>query len=66
MSFLYSDEILNVLSKTISRVREEEVKAVLSLLLETDRIFCDGFGRSGLCTKGFAMRMMQMPRKPNR
>ena len=63
MSFLYSDEILNALSKTISRVREEEVKEVLSLLLETDRIFCDGFGRSGLCTKGFAMRMMQMGKR---
>ncbi|NGP44834.1 6-phospho-3-hexuloisomerase [Bacillaceae bacterium SIJ1] len=49
-----ANEVLTV----VERVSEHEAEAVAHALLESNRIFVSGEGRSGLVGKTFAMRLM--------
>lgn len=60
MSFMYSREILKELEKTLANVEKEDADLFVEMLQQANRIFCDGLGRSGLCCKGFAMRLMHL------
>src|SRR5690242_20696995 len=60
-------EIKNVLSAIpaelaacLGRVDENEVARAVDALASAPRIFVAGAGRSGLATRGFAMRLMHM------
>lgn len=52
--------IMNEIEDVISKVREEELQAVINEVDKNKRIFVCGEGRSGLSAKGFAMRLMHL------
>lgn len=52
--------LIEELKRTILAISPEEVRAAEEAIEKAEHIFCDGFGRSGLCCKGFAMRLMQL------
>lgn len=54
------DQILEEIKDVISKVDEEEIKKIVSILKKDMRIFVDGEGRSGFQAKGFAMRLMHI------
>lgn len=60
MAFMYSGEILDELERAVSGIRQEEAEAFEKLICQAGRIFCDGLGRSGLCCRAFAMRLMHL------
>ena len=60
MALMYSGEILKELEKAVSGIDRADTEAMEEALLRARRVFCDGLGRSGLCCKGFAMRLMHM------
>lgn len=48
------------LGELVQQVRAEEVQALLDSILQAQRIFVAGQGRSGLLMKMFALRLMQL------
>lgn len=56
IAVLVQDEVANV----ISAVDPEEITSFISSLLNADRIFIAGNGRTGLQMKAFAMRLMHL------
>ena len=60
MALMYSGEILKELEKAVSGIDRADTEAMEEALLRARRVFCDGLGRSGLCCKGFAMRLMHL------
>ena len=60
MAFMYSEEILKEVREAVSGIRKEQAEALETEIEKAGRIFCDGLGRSGLCCKGFAMRLMHL------
>lgn len=57
---MYSGEILRELEQAVRAIEKKDVDRFVKTLQQADRIFCDGLGRSGLCCKGFAMRLMHL------
>ena len=57
---MYSKKILKELEISISKVQEEEILVLTEELKRSEKIFCDGLGRSGLVCRGFAMRLMHL------
>ena len=53
-------QILQELEKTLSNIDNEQTDALLNMLLEAEKIFVAGAGRSGFMIKAFAMRLMHM------
>ena len=54
------DAILNDLGRVIKAVDPEETRRFKRALLDADRIYLAGAGRSGLITRAFAMRLVQL------
>lgn len=52
--------ILAELKRSISTINDQDVHCTVTMLLQANHIFCDGLGRSGLCCRAFAMRLMQL------
>ena len=52
--------IMNEIEDVMSKVKEEELQAVINEVDKNKRIFVCGEGRSGLSAKGFAMRLMHL------
>ncbi len=54
------NSIMAEVSTALSSVDEEAVLALQRLILQAPRIFVAGTGRSGLCLRAFAMRLMHL------
>jgi 6-phospho-3-hexuloisomerase len=55
-----SDRVLGELGSILRCVDEEAVENLVAGILSSDLIFLAGMGRSGLVTRPFAMRLMQL------
>lgn len=56
----YLSEILNELKPAVTFIADEEAENLANKILNSNKIFVAGAGRSGLMIKSFAMRLMQM------
>ncbi|MCR8632610.1 6-phospho-3-hexuloisomerase [Paenibacillus radicis (ex Xue et al. 2023)] len=56
----YTNEVIKELNRTVSLISEESAEKLVEHILQAERIFVAGAGRSGLMMKAFAMRMMHM------
>lgn len=56
----FSDQILEEMTAVLNRVSDCQVEALKRILLDGNRIYIAGAGRSGLSAKAFAMRLMHM------
>jgi 6-phospho-3-hexuloisomerase len=52
--------IVENINEVIKLLDREDIKSMLQKILEGDRIFVMGAGRSGLVAKAFAMRLMHL------
>ena len=52
--------IVNQLNDVIQKLNEDDIKDMLQKILDAERIFVMGAGRSGLVGKAFAMRLMHL------
>ncbi|MCW7076034.1 MAG: 6-phospho-3-hexuloisomerase [Candidatus Syntropharchaeales archaeon] len=52
--------IKDQINETIETIDEKAVKALIDVILDADKIFVMGAGRSGLVAKAFAMRLMHL------
>jgi 6-phospho-3-hexuloisomerase len=53
-------EILDEMSRTLDQVPSPGLEALVDAVLEADRIYVVGGGRSGLMARAFAMRLMHL------
>lgn len=61
MGFLeHRNQILAEVTQCVQAIDQEIVLEILEKLTQAKTIFCDGLGRTGLQTRGFAMRLAQM------
>ena len=51
------------LARVLGRVKAREMKAFEQAILESERVFVTGLGRTGLMARGFAMRLMHLGRR---
>jgi 6-phospho-3-hexuloisomerase len=56
----YYDSILAELSRTLTRISDEDTKELVENIINSGRIFITGKGRSGFIMKYFAIRLMQI------
>lgn len=64
MSFSSNEKVvLSELETVLSQVEEEQVKAAIKLINESDKIFFHALGRAGFMGKSFVMRLMHMGRE---
>lgn len=56
----YLGEIIKELHETVELIKDEEAEKLVNSILESNKIFVAGAGRSGFMAKSFAMRMMHM------
>jgi 6-phospho-3-hexuloisomerase len=56
----YAQQIIEELQRSISQLDEEETERMAELLLQSNKIFVAGAGRSGLMGRAFAMRLMHV------
>ncbi len=52
--------IIEELQATSSRISEEEAETLVEEIIQADKVFVHGAGRSGLMGKSFVMRLMHM------
>ena len=52
--------IINDLSRTLTKIDEDEIEALETAILNAKRIFLAGKGRTGLQMRAFAMRLMHL------
>ena len=52
--------ILNELTEIAGRTSEEDLERLADRILEADRVYVTGMGRSGLMARAFAMRLMHL------
>jgi 6-phospho-3-hexuloisomerase len=57
------DDALRDLARVLRGVRARDVKAFETAILESQRVFVTGLGRTGLMARGFAMRLMHLGRR---
>ncbi len=57
---MYSEKILEEIAAAILSVTQEDVSKFAEMLQKANRVFGDGLGRSGLCCRGFIMRLMHL------
>ncbi|KHF40175.1 6-phospho-3-hexuloisomerase [Halalkalibacter okhensis] len=60
----YTQEILKELQRTADQIVDTEVEKLVNGILEANKIFVAGAGRSGFMAKSFAMRMMHVGLDP--
>lgn len=56
----YGKRVLEEITQSLLTVDDSGMAGFLEQIIRTERIFCDGCGRSGLKAKAFAMRLAQM------
>jgi len=56
----YLEEIVSELRNTTPLISDIEAEKLMNKILESNKIFVAGAGRSGFMSKSFAMRMMHM------
>ncbi|MEC1158588.1 6-phospho-3-hexuloisomerase [Cytobacillus horneckiae] len=56
----YLAEVVQELSRTVDLISDEEAEKLVNKILESQKIFVAGAGRSGFMGKSFVMRMMHM------
>lgn len=56
----YAQKIIEELHHSISQLDKEEAERVAELLLQSNKVFVAGAGRSGLMGRAFAMRLMHV------
>ncbi|WP_226673462.1 6-phospho-3-hexuloisomerase [Rossellomorea aquimaris] len=56
----YLAKVVEELSQTVHLISDEVAEKLVTLILESKKIFVAGAGRSGLMGKSFVMRMMHM------
>ncbi|KPL57672.1 6-phospho-3-hexuloisomerase [Rossellomorea vietnamensis] len=56
----YLAKVVEELSQTVHLISDEESEKLVNQILESNKIFVAGAGRSGLMGKSFVMRMMHM------
>jgi 6-phospho-3-hexuloisomerase len=56
----YLTEIVKELKQTADFIHDDEVEKLADRILQSNKVFVAGAGRSGLMVKAFAMRLMQM------
>ena len=56
----YISQILDELRGTMRHVRNDSAEKLVDAIIDTQRIFVAGAGRSGLAMKSFAMRLMHL------
>jgi 6-phospho-3-hexuloisomerase len=54
------DRVLEELTEIAGRTAEEDLAAIADRILEADRTYVTGMGRSGLMARAFAMRLMHL------
>jgi 6-phospho-3-hexuloisomerase len=60
MTDTYMEQIAGELRRTVQLIPEEQVRQLSEKLLQAERIFVAGSGRSGLMMRAFAMRLMHL------
>ena len=56
----YLSIIMEELQQSVRLIAEEEAEKLLNTVLEANKVFTAGSGRSGLMAKSFSMRLMHM------
>lgn len=56
----YRECVLEEIRRSLWQISDEKIEDLSKMIFKANHIFCDGKGRSGLVTKGFAMRLAQM------
>ena len=56
----YAQQIIEELQRSISQLDQQEAERMAELLLQSNKIFVAGAGRSGLMGRAFAMRLMHV------
>ena len=56
----YFQQIIEELQRTLSQISEQKGEEIITAILNSQRIFIAGAGKSGLAIKGFAMRLMHL------
>ncbi|PLT30459.1 6-phospho-3-hexuloisomerase [Peribacillus deserti] len=56
----FLENILEELRQTADLISDEEAEVLIGRILESEKIFLAGAGRSGFMAKSFAMRLMHM------
>jgi 6-phospho-3-hexuloisomerase len=59
-TFKYALQIIEELQHSISQLNHKEAERMAELLLQSNKIFVAGAGRSGLMGRAFAMRLMHV------
>lgn len=54
------NQILAELTSTLAQIDEKSAQALIDSIMNAERIFVAGSGRSGLIMRGFAMRLMHL------
>jgi 6-phospho-3-hexuloisomerase len=60
MKDTYMEQIAGELQRTLQLIPEDHVKQLADKLLQAERVFVAGSGRSGLMMRAFAMRLMHL------
>ena len=60
MALVKKDVVLAELRTALDSVDAEAVDALERQILQSREVFCCGYGRSGLCGRAFAMRLMHL------
>jgi 6-phospho-3-hexuloisomerase len=56
----YFSQVIEEINKTVNSIPDEASEALLNQIMQSNKIFVAGAGRSGLMGKAFVMRMMHM------
>ncbi|WP_339799328.1 6-phospho-3-hexuloisomerase [Paenibacillus sp. FSL R5-0744] len=56
----YAQQIIEELQRSISQLDQQEAERMAELLLQSNKVFVAGAGRSGLMGRAFAMRLMHV------
>ncbi|WP_138418743.1 6-phospho-3-hexuloisomerase [Aquibacillus sediminis] len=56
----FLQEIINELNHSVELIADEEAERLVNEILESNKVFVAGAGRSGFMAKSFVMRMMHM------
>jgi len=62
MSAWHLEAATRDLARVLRRIKVSQVKAFERSILESERVFVTGLGRTGLMVRGFAMRLMHLGR----
>lgn len=54
------NKIINEISNTLDKVSQEKLTELIEEILDSNKVFVDGVGRSGLIMKCFTMRLMHL------